>query len=193
MARLTTAPAKFTVLVANLRGSGDPSRGVSGNPVKIRTGFTKQVITEIARGSSRTQVDDPSTPGLHTKQGLLTCTVPGVPVGSAGVVTVADNDFTAAAVLTLGEYTLTSNEDYTPGGTTDLTAAALGAAINAFPPFSAVVLLSDITVTGPVGPGGNDLVFDATYSGSVENFTLNPGTGFLSGGEPEIGPPTILT
>lgn len=193
MARLTTAPAKFTVLVANLRGSSDPSRGVSGNPVKLRTGFTKQVITEIARGSSRTQVDDPSTPGLHTKQGLLTCTVPGVPVGSVGVVTVADNDFTAAAVLTLGEYTITSNEDYTPGGTTALTAAALGVAINALPQFSAVVLLSTITITGPAGPDGNDLVFDVTYSGSVENFTLNPATGFLSGGEPVIGPPTILT
>lgn len=192
MARLITAPAKFTVLVANLQGSGDPSRGTSGNPVKIRTGFTTQVLPEIARGSTRTQVDDPSSPGLHSRQGLLTCTVPGVPVGSSGVITVADNDFTAAAVLVLGEYTLTSNEDYTPGGTTALTAAAIGVAIDALPGFSASVVLSDITVTGPTGLVGNDLLFEATYLGTVENFTLNPSSGFLSGGEPTIGPPTIL-
>lgn len=305
MARLITAQPKFKILVANIEGAGDPSRGI--NPVKVRTGFEKQNFPEIARGDTAGRVGDPSTPGLGTLQGLLDYTTPPVPVAVTGTVVVADGDFTAAATLFLGDYTLVSDEDYTagsatqatgfltvvatpsvaditigagtltaaagartPGGddydgtlgtpaliaadiiaaindpangftaiataatgggaivnltavpvgaagnalalattdagdvtvsgatftggvdATDTTAVALAAAISALPDFSAVVLGDTVTITGPFGPNGNDIRFAALYTGVVQNFTLTPSDGFFAGGEPTIGPPTIL-
>ena len=189
MARLITAQPKFKILVANIEGAGDPSRGPSGNPVKVRTGFEKQLLPEVGRVGAVTRSPDYSTPGIHTYQGLLTYTTPLTPVGASGTVEVISNVFTADATLYLGEFTITSNDDYTPGGTTALTATALGAAIDALPGFSASVLLSTITITGPFGPNGNDVLFEAIYTGSVQNFTLTPAEGFLASGEPVIGPP----
>ena len=191
MARLITAPPKFKILVANLQGSGDPSQGL--NPTKIRTGFEQQVFTEVARGSTQSQVEDPSSPGIHSHQGLLAYTTSPVPVACSGTVTVADNDFTDPATLSIGDYVLISGEDYAAGATTALTAVALGAAIDTLPEFSAAVVGSTVTVSGPFGPSGNDLLFEAVYRGSVQNFTLDPTDGFLDGAEPTIGPPTLLT
>jgi len=192
MARLITAQPKFKLLVANIEGASDPSRGPSGNPVKVRTGFEKQLLPEVARGGTPSRSPDYSTPGVTTYQGLLDYTTPQTPVASTGTILVTSNVFTADATLYLGEFTITSNDDYTPGGTTALTAAALQAAIDALPGFSATVLLSTVTVSGPFGPNGNDVRFEAIYAGSVQNFTLSPTEGFLASGEPVIGPPTIL-
>ena len=47
------APPKFKILVANLSGSSDPSRGPAGNPVKLRTGFVLQQMV-LPDGTSRT-------------------------------------------------------------------------------------------------------------------------------------------
>jgi hypothetical protein len=191
MARLITAQPKFKILVANIEGAGDPSRGM--NPVKVRTGFVQQLIPEVPRGPTVTEAEDYKSPGTHTHQGLLDYTTPPVPVGCTGTVTVVDNDFAAPATLYVGEFTLTSGEDYTVGGTTDLTAAALASAINALPGFSALAALSVVTVTGPFGPNGNTTLFDDVYTAAIQNFTLSPATGFFSGGEPTIGPPEILS
>lgn len=305
MARLITAQPKFKILVANIEGAGDPSRGI--NPVKVRTGFEKQNFPEIARGDTAGRVQDPSTPGIGTHQGLLDYTVPPVPVGVSGTLTVADGDFTSAASLYIGEYILVSNEDYTAGvatqatgtltvvatpsvadltigagiltatagartpgsddydgtlgtpaliaadiiaaindpangfgaiataasgggavvvltavpvgaagnalalATTDAgdvtvsgatftggvdapatTATNIAAAISALPDFSALAVADAVTITGPFGPNGNDIQFAAIYTGTVQNFTLSPNDGFFAGGEPTIGPPTIL-
>lgn len=191
MARLTTAPKKFTLLVANLAGGGDPSRGV--NPTKIRTGFELQVLGEIPREANESRVGDPQTPGLRSQTGLLIDTVAGVPVRSTGTILVADNDFTNPAILQLGPYTITSGEDFTVGGSTALTAAALAAAIDALPQFSASAVLSTVTVSGPFGPNGNTTHFEAVYRGAIENYTLTPSSDFLADAEPYIGPATILT
>lgn len=191
MARIITAPSKFKVLVANLEGSGDPSRG--RNPVKLRTGFQLQVFTEIPRESNETRVGDPQTPGLRSQTGLLTSSVPGVPVGGNGTITVSSNDFTAQATLFIGVYSITSGVDYTVGGSTALTAAAIATAINNLPQFSANAVLSDITVTGPFGPDGDSTKFEAQYRGSVRNFTISPNAGFLVDAEPYIGPIQILS
>ena len=303
MARLLTASPKFKILVANLQGSGNPSKGL--NPTKIRTGFEKQMLREIAQGTNRSEVDDPSTPGLHTQQGLLTYSG-ATPVGCSGTITVADNDFTDAATLSVGQYTITSGEDFTVGtdtqatadmtvlatpstadltiggqvltaaggartpgnndydgtlGTVDLIAAeiataitdpangyaaiatvlnlggplirlqavpvgtagnalvttsstgdvlmdgatfvgginaitnsatVIASAIGSLPGFDAVSVGTVLTVTGPSGPAGNDILFTATYRGTVQNFTLSPDDGFFDGAEPFVGPPTIL-
>lgn len=47
-----SAPPKFKILVANLAGGSDPSRGTSGNPVKLRTGFQLQMVT-LPNGTGR--------------------------------------------------------------------------------------------------------------------------------------------
>jgi len=191
MARLITAPPKFKILVANIENAGDPSRG--NNPVKVRTGFQKQLLPEVPRTGAPSWSPDDSTPGVHTYQGLLKSTTPKVPVASTGTVTVGNNTFTAQATLYLGPYTITSNVDFTPGGTTALTATALAAAISALPEFSASAALSVVTITGPFGPMGNELRFEDIYAGSIANYTLSPTDGSLSSGEPFIGPPEILS
>lgn len=190
MARLVTAQPTFTMLVANIEGAGDPSQG--DNPVKLRTGFRKQMFPEVTRGNVPVKVEDTRTPSVHTDQGLLDYTVSPIPVRTEVSVTVADNDFSAKATLRLGGLTVTSGVDFTVGGTTDLTAAALAAAVDGLPGFSASAVLSVVTIRGPVGPNGDNIRFDARYAGSISNYTLSPTTGFLGGGDPDIGPPAIL-
>lgn len=190
MGRLITAPPKFKILVANIENAGDPSRGI--NPVKVRTGFEKQLLPEVPRPGAPSWSPDFTTPGTHTFQGLLGYTTPLTPVPSTGTVEVMDNTFTSNATLYLGPYTITANVDYTPGGTTDLTAAALAAAIDALPDFTASALASVVTISGPFGPTGNELRFEAVYAGSVANFALTPTDVSLTDGEPFIGPPNIL-
>ena len=195
--KLTVRQPPYKMLVANLAGGSDPSRGESGNPVKIRQTFTYQHFAEIGgRGLDHGADPQGKTPGIATRLGLSTFTDPGIPVGATGEIVVDDNDFTAAAVLRLGSYELVSGEHWTPGGTTALSAVALAAAIDALPGFSAPVPgASTITVTGPPGVDGNGLLFEAVYTGSVVNFTLTPVDGSvpgtMSGAEPFIGPPAI--
>lgn len=112
MARLITAQPKFKMLVANLAGGSDPSRNSGGNPVKVRTGFEKQMFPEVARGNVATRTRDPHSPGLHTLQGQLDYTTPPIPVVSTGDITVSDTDFSDPAVLYIREYTITSGDDY---------------------------------------------------------------------------------
>jgi len=82
--------------------------------------------------------------------------------------------------------------DYT-GTTPGDVAVNLAAAIDALPGYSAPVPgAAVITVTGPAGPTGNDQEFEAVYGGSIQNFTLAPIDGTLTGGEPFIGPMAIL-
>ena len=47
------APPPFKILVANFSGGSDPSRGPSGNPVKLRTGFVLQQMV-LPDGTART-------------------------------------------------------------------------------------------------------------------------------------------
>ena len=190
MARLLTAQPTTTLLVANIEGAGDPSQGL--NPVKVRTGFTRQHIPEVPRGASTERVLDPLTPGTHTHTGLLTWTTPGVPVGATAAITVADNTFTDVATILIGDFTVSSGIDFTVGAGTALTAAAIATAIDNLPGFSASALLSVVTVTGPAGPDGTEVRCSAVYRGAVENYTFAPTNGFMSGAKPNLGPPVIL-
>lgn len=191
MAKLVTAQPKFKMLVANLEGSGDPSKGL--NPVKVRTGFIQQHFPEVPTNTPATRSPDVSTPGVHTYMGLGAYTTPDVPVGASATLVVGDNDFTSSATLYLGEYALESDVDFTVGGDTDATATALGAAIALLPGFTSQVVASTITITGPFGFMGNQIPYRALYSGSVQNYTLTPSTGYLTGAEPRFGPPGILS
>jgi len=162
-----TAP--FTVLVANHSGQLDSK----GNRVEVRRGFLQQQVLPH--------------PGQNY-QALLT----GAPAASTGQVVVANNDFTTGqAILTLGDYEIINGLQYAPGGTTDLTAAALAAAIDNLDEFSAVAVASTVTITGPLGPEG-DAVFKVLYTGTVTNFTLTPTDGTLTVGGPTLAAPQIL-
>ena len=70
-------------------------------------------------------------------------------------------------------------------------ATNLATAITALPGFNATSLGPLVTVAGPPGIDGNDLDFEALYSGVIQNFTLNPADGSLASAEPFIGPPSI--
>jgi len=191
MAKLITAQPKFKLMVANLAGASDPSRGPSGNPVKVRTAFEMSLFPEIPRGGP-VSLEDTRIPGVRTRMGLLTTTTPGVPVGATGTITVGNNSFAADATLLLGSFTVTSGDDFAVGGTLALTAVALATAINNLPDFTATALVAVVTVTGPFGLEGNSLRFEAEYAGSVQNYVLSPTVGTLGTGEPVIGPPTIF-
>lgn len=163
-----TAP--FTVLVANHSGQVDSK----GNRVEIRQGFQQQQVL--------------SEPGQNY-HALLT----GAPAASTGEVVVADNDFTTGqAILFLGEFKLINGEQYTPGGSTALTATALAAAIDNLDGFSASAAVSTVTITGPLGPTGGNVLFKVLYTGTVANFTLTPTDGTLTVGGPTLAGPQIL-
>ena len=191
MARLTTGQSRFTMLVAHISSAGDPSRGI--NPTVDRSTYTTQFFPQISRPDDvGDRKQSHRSPGTTTLQGLLDYTVSPIPDTTLVSLTVDDNDFTNAATLYLGPFVLVSNEDYTPGANVNATAAVLAAAIDALPGFTAAAVAATITITGPVGLSGNDMRFSARYGGSVQNLTLTPTTGFLTGGEPTIGHP-ILT
>ena len=107
-----------------------------------------------------------------------------VPIGAAG---------DAVALVTSDVLDVTVSGAFMAGGidATDTTAVLLAAAIDALEDYAAPVPGANvITVTGPVGPIGNDLVFQAGGS-SPASFTLVPVDGQFSGAEPFIGPPII--
>ncbi len=194
--KVQTAQRPFTMLVANLQHGSDPSRNSGGNPVKVRNGFTLQHFPEVSREAANDRgtrgVDTGRTPGLATRVGYVDYTTSTLPVNASGTVTVASNVFTLPATLRLGEFVLVSGEAFTVAGTAADSATALAAAIDMLPGFSAAAVGALITITGPSGPNGNAVLFDAVYAGAVQNYTLAPTSGHLTGGEPSIGPPVIV-
>lgn len=146
--------------------------GVDGRPTKSRIGFTQQTSVEGGK------------PGVNLATGL--------PSASTASIVVADNDFSAVAKLTLGDFTLVSGVQYAVGASTALTAVNLAAAINNLPGFTAPVPgASTISVSGPNGPF--EVALTALYGGAITNFTLTPDSGVFTVGGPAFGPPAILT
>lgn len=193
MSRFITAQATPNVLVSNIEGAGDPSIGL--NPVKVRIGFVRQNMPEVSReGGVYTRIFeygrtfDRRSPGVHTLQGRLT----GSYVRASADVTVTDNTFTSAATLFVGEYTFTSGVDFAIGAGVNATATNIAAAINGIGGYEAAAVGPTITVTAPFGPNGNNVFVDAEYTGTVQNFTVVPGTWYMAGGQPYVGPPSIL-
>lgn len=193
MSRLITAQSTPNVLVANIEGAGDPSLGV--NPVKVRTGFARQNLPEVSRiGGVYTRTFeygrtfDRRSPGTHTLLGKLT----GSYIRASVAITVADNTFTNAATLYVGDYSFTSGVDFAVGGGVNATATNIAAAIDGVGGYEAVAVGAVVTVTAPAGPNGDNVFADAEYTGTVRNFTLVPSTWYMTGGEPYVGPPVIL-
>lgn len=179
--RLVTAQRPFRLLVAALREGSDPSRGTVGNPtVQINT-YLRQSFPEVPGRGPECQYQ--GIRGTTTRLGLLA----GTPAGGSATITVASAAFLGTTSILIGRYTLTAGVDFAvDAASTANTATNLQTAIDALPGYSASVLGSDVTVTGPRGPIGNEVVLKATGV-SPANFTITT----FSGALPAIGAPTI--
>lgn len=192
MARLPTASKPFKILVANLAGGSDPSLGRRGNPVKVRTGFVMQLISEVPSVEGDSKTLSPWTPGTTTRMGLLDYTTGTTPVASTGTIQVIENNFQGGATLFVGPYVLSAGTEFDVGATADETATFIAAAIDGLEPFTASAVGDTVTVTGPFGLVGNTLPFSFESTGAYVNFALMPSGGFFNNAEPTLGPPQIL-
>jgi hypothetical protein len=188
--KLISGQKPFKILVANLRGGSDPSKGPSGNPVKVRSEFTLQHFPEIAGNEQGTENQQGMSPGTQTRVGHVDYNTSPIPVRATGTITVAANTFAGPTTIRLGEYVLTTDVDFAVGGSVGATAANLEAAIDALPGYSASVAADVVTVIGPAGPVGNRTSFFAGGA-SPQNFTFAPDRRTLGAAEPAIGPVLI--
>jgi len=130
----------------------------------------------------------PGIKGTTTRMGLLT----GASANATGTITVnAVPAILGPTTIHLGEYVLTSDVDFVvdPASGSN-TATTLAAAINNLPGYSAPVPgAAVVTVSGPTGPIGNEVVFTA---GGVSPylFVFSP-LDSMGSAQPVIGPPTI--
>jgi hypothetical protein len=153
MGKVIGGQKPFRILVANLRQGSDPSIGPAGNPVKLRTSFLTQNFIE-ANGFIDYTPEQFKTPGLGTKLGLATYTVPGTPVPASGSITVASVTFAGETFLVLGPYTL-STYDIPPSGAVQATASIVVTAN----PSTATITIGGQALTPAAGartPGNND-------------------------------------
>jgi hypothetical protein len=165
--KLISAQRPFTMLVANLTGGSDPSKGVTGNPVVARSTFTIQHFPEVAGRGPEVQQQG-RTPGLGTKVGLVDYTVAGVPVPAAGTITVASATFVGVTSILLGDYTLDSGSDFdVTAGTTyndeDITNTVPTGALAVF------------TTTDLAGPNFIDIPVDIPITPSSVTITWSSG------------------
>ena len=152
MGKVVGGQKPFRILVANLRQGSDPSIGPAGNPVKLRTSFLTQNFIE-ANGLIDYTPEQFKSPGLGTKIGLATYTVPGTPVPASGMITVNSTTFAGETFLVLGPYQL-STYDVPPPGAVQATASLMVLAN----PATAVITIGAANLTPAVGPRtpGND-------------------------------------
>jgi hypothetical protein len=171
MGKVVGGQAPFKILVANLAGGSDPSRGAAFNPVKTRVAFTMQHFVEVGvRGGQTTFPTSPSTPGLATRVGYATYTVANTPVRGSGTITVASNTFLGPTTVTVGEYTFLSGSDFSvSGAAVKATASATVLAT----PCTSTLTVGGVALTPAGGartPGNND--YDNTL-GTVNAIMLD--------------------
>ena len=153
MGKVIGGQKPFRILVANLRQGSDPSIGPAGNPAKLRTSFLTQNFIE-ANGFIDYTPEQFKSPGLGTKIGLATYTVPGVPVPANGTITVNNTSFAGETFIVLGPYRW-SNYDVIPPGSTQATATLNVTAS----PSAATITIGGVPLTpaaGPRTPGNDD-------------------------------------
>ena len=139
--RLATPP-KFKILVANLAGSGDPSRGPAGNPTKLRTGFILQQVV-LPDGTARVAgpVQHPAAPAAGAYDGAIVAENPDY-----WDPTVAPPPpFLAQEEVTVGDTVLVAGETFGVGngsgaGTVNDIAASLAENLNLVPGVRAVAV-----------------------------------------------------
>jgi len=153
MGKIIGGQKPFRILVANLRQGSDPSIGPAGNPVKLRTSFLTQNFIE-ANGQTDFVPQQYKTPGIGTKLGLATYTVPNTPVRATGDITVASNSFAGETWVVIGQYRLSTNDFQI--GTAVQALATVAVMVN---PSTATLTVGGQALTPAAGartPGNND-------------------------------------
>lgn len=171
----------FTCLVGNFPYGSYPDHNmpIYQNPPPNRQAITHQIVSV---GDRRVNAQN------------YVALIDGAIAPKVASLTVDDNDFTTGtAVITLGDYTLTSGVDYVPGGTTAVTAANIAAAISTLPGFTATVPAgSQVDIEYVYGPA-NQVDFSITYYGTILNFDpVDPTDGFMGNGGPNFAPPDLI-
>ena len=213
--KLISAQRPFTMLVANLTGGSDPSKGVTGNPVKARSTVKIQHFPEIGgRGPDSEQFG--KTPGMCTRVGLLDFTAAGLPVQASGTITVATASFVGATTVLLGDYTLESGVDFDVAtGTTytdeDITNTAPTGLLDVFStagpnlinvPANLPIAAGTVTLTWSSGgvnnktqtdDGAGGFVGDGNPAGSAINYTTGAITLDATGDTPDNATTILIT
>lgn len=169
----TGSQGAYTLLVANfsrpmpsLLYGADPD---TGGPTKTRSGFVFGHVENLGFSNTLTQHGQARSLVTNT----VNVQIDPFEAAPSGTVTVSSNSFVpGGTVLIVGPFELVANRDFVPGGGTAATATAIGAAINNLRTYSANVVGSDVTVTGPRGAAPASLAFAAVYRTGIRNFTF---------------------
>ncbi len=171
----------FELVTANMTQGSYPTLGVNISDVVIREVFDVQHVHNVGVGIADTQgysglghQDYPDTTDFLVEH--------------EASLEVDDNDFSAGAVIRIGDFELLANIDFVEAGSATLTAVEIADAIDNLPGYSASSLLAVVTVVGKKGAQGKVDRFETQSFGPVDNFTAI--TKF-DGGSPEIGAPVI--
>jgi len=186
--RITGAQKPFKMLVANLRGASDPSRGE--NPVKVRSTYETQLFPEISgRGFETSNFSNNSnkTPGRSTRQGRIRETIIApeftITVSSA-VVPITS----AQTRIVMGDYTAIPGIDFVVvAADTTTTATNLATFIQNSIGWNATPAADVVTVELPSGLDYNNILLKSTGPASG-NYTIQ---GYPIKGSPNIGPAII--
>jgi hypothetical protein len=177
----TPSAATLTIGGVNLTPAGG-GRTPGANNYNNTLGTVNAIAADIAAA-----INDPangfvlvSTAAPVGAQVNLTA----VPVGAAGNAVSTSSNHPS---VTASAPTMTGGID-----AVDNTATNIASAIDGVNGYDASAVGPVVTVTAPVGPNGNNAYIDATYTGTVRNFTLAPSDWYMAGGQPYVGPPDIL-
>lgn len=171
----TTLDRPYELLVANfsrptqsLETGSDTSHMA---PTKTRTGFLFRHV--FKRGFATDHVSGTAVPArsviVYTINAFMD-PFGGTPPPTGDLEVVSDVFAGQSASIFVGPFELVSDRDFVTGGGVLVTAANIGAAIDALPGYTAIVAGATVTVEGPEGQW--DLPFYAIYRGGDENFTF---------------------
>lgn len=178
----TPSAATLTIGGVNLTPAGGV-RASGANDYDNTLGTVNAIAVEIAAA-----INDPAN-GFDTIVSAVAVgaqvNLTAVSVGAAGnAVGTTSNDGT----VTAGAATLVGGID-----AGDNTAINIAAAIDGVGGYATSAVGAVVTVTAPPGPNGDGTFVDVDYTGTVRNFTVAPNNWYMTGGQPYIGPPDILT
>jgi len=188
--RVIGAQKPFKMLVANLRQGSDPSKGTSGNPVKVRSTYETQLFPQISgRGMEQATVGG-KTPGRRTMQGRMVevATAPTFAITVDAAVTVVTS---AQTRIVMGDWTAVPDVDFAVvNGDTAATSINLAAYISATTGWTTLANLSIVHVTLPVGLEFEFMLLQVTGP-DAGNYTLTPSDGYPNKAVRSIGPAII--
>lgn len=186
MSKVRSAQKAFKMLVANLSGGSDPSKGESGNPNKIRTTYETQNIIEVSNRGFEKQPTQGKTPGVGTRQGRI---VQGSVSPTFTITVDVANTSTSVedTLLVIGDDVIRVGVDYVVvNGDVNTTAGNLDTYITTVLGYITNVVGDTITVDLPTGIEYNNIYVGIT--GPMSGYyTLST----VSKGEPYIGPGII--